>query len=43
MIYPPEFPPHIDEPAERMVYNALKNLDPERYDVYYRRSFSSFL
>ena len=40
MIYPPHFPSHKNEPAEEQVYNILKTLDPERYDVFYDRKFS---
>ena len=39
MIYPPIFPPHKNEPAEEQVYNILKKLDGERYDVFYDRRF----
>ena len=39
MIYPPAFPPHKSEPAEQQVFNILKNLDPDRYDVFYDRRF----
>lgn len=39
MIYPPVFPPDHGEPAEEQVYNHLKTLDPERYDVFYHRRF----
>ncbi len=39
MIYPSSFPEHIDEPAEKKVFNVLKKLDMQRYDVFYRRRF----
>ncbi len=39
MIYPPSIPPDKNEPAEEQVYNILKRLDPERYDVFYDRRF----
>ncbi|MFN3557618.1 MAG: AAA family ATPase [Bacteroidales bacterium] len=40
MIYPPTFPTGKNEPAEEQVYNALKKLDMERYDVFYNRRFT---
>ncbi len=39
MIFPPSFPPGKNEPAEEQVYNILKRLDPERYEVFYDRRF----
>lgn len=39
MIYPPIFPPQKNEPAEEQVYNILKRLYGERYDVFYDRRF----
>jgi hypothetical protein len=39
MIYPPEFPPNKGNPAEEQVFNILKMLDPDRYDVFYDRRF----
>ena len=39
MIYPIFFPPDRDEPAEELVYNVLKSLDRERYDVFYHQKF----
>ena len=39
MIFPPSFPPGKNEPAEEQVYNILKRLDGERYEVFYDRRF----
>ncbi len=39
MIYPPFFPPDKQEPSEEQVYNTLKKLDMQRYDVFYNRRF----
>lgn len=39
MIYPIFFPPDKDEPAEKLVYNMLKSLDPKRYDIFYHQQF----
>ena len=40
MIYPPTYPPHKTEHAEEQVYQILKTLDPDRYDVFYDRRFA---
>ena len=40
MIYPSEFPATNDNPPEKIVFNRLKQLDPNRYDVFHSRSFS---
>ena len=40
MIYPPTYPPHKTEHAEEQVYQILKTLDADRYDVFYDRRFA---
>ena len=39
MIYPPSFPMDIDRPSEQKVFNILKKLNQDNYDVFYSRKF----
>ena len=40
MIYPPNFPTHNSNHAERKVFEALKQLDPYQFDVFWNRTFA---
>jgi hypothetical protein len=43
MIYPSNFPEDINNTAEEEVYNALKKLPQDDFDVYYQKTFSGFV
>jgi len=40
MIYPENFPSHHPDHAERKVFDALKQLDPYHFDVFWNRTFA---
>lgn len=40
MIYPPEFHENNNNYAEKVVFNHLKRLDPNKYDTFHSRIFS---
>ena len=40
MIYPENFPSHHPDRAERKVFDALKQLDPYDFDVFWNRTFA---
>ncbi len=40
MIYPSQFPSHHPDNAERKVFNALKQLDPNAFEIFWNRTFA---
>jgi DNA replication protein DnaC len=40
MIYPAKFPAHNDNHGERKVFEALRQLDPHNFDIFWSRGFT---